>query len=498
MPQCTGPELAQVIRMHDDWMHVPIVYVSGAAAGADQLLATRNAGEAFVPKPVDPRELVATVRANGRHARQIAEAVSRDGLTGVLKRSFIQEYLVATLERAQRSGSTTSVAMIDIDHFKSVNDTHGHPVGDLVIRTLAAALRQRLRASDGLGRVGGEEFLAVLPDCNAEEAKLLLGAALQRFREIAYDSPTGDFHCSFSAGIAESRGGALSDAQLVGWRTRRCTRPSAAAATASTARGPASGRRLLPQHRNGLRLAVAHQRAQLRLDLQVMRGLERRDRRAHLAVGHLQFVALFAFDRQRFQGEFMRLRVGQRLRIEFPRVGADVVEAAPVEAAERLLVLGVDRPEFRQLLGRERELLFHEGLLDGPGLRFLGQQCLERLAFPFAWDGAAACANAAGGASAIASAIASPAAPPSWIHRHVHDLVAVHRFGVIGRAALVVLHAVLHDDGAATRRQCVVIGTTAAAVMPAIAPIVTPAAIGCRSPSRRRSRRRSSRPRRRC
>jgi diguanylate cyclase (GGDEF)-like protein len=216
MPQCTGPELAQVIRMHDDWTHVPIVYVSGAAAGADQLLATRKAGEAFVPKPVDPRELVATVRANGRHARQVAEAVSRDGLTGVLKRSFIREYLVAALERAQRAGSTTSVAMIDIDHFKAVNDRHGHPLGDLVIRTLAAALRQRLRGSDGLGRVGGEEFRAVLPDCGAEEAKQLLGAALQRFREISYDSAAGDFACTFSAGIAEARGGELSDVQLVG------------------------------------------------------------------------------------------------------------------------------------------------------------------------------------------------------------------------------------------------------------------------------------------
>ena len=215
MPQCTGPELAQVIRMHDDWTHVPIVYVSGASGGADQIVATRKAGEAFVSKPVDPRELVATVRANGRHARQVAEAVSRDGLTGVLKRSFIHEYLLAALERAQRSGTPTSVAMIDIDHFKGVNDAHGHPLGDLVIRTLAATLRQRLRGSDGLGRVGGEEFLAVLPDCGAEEAKALLTAALHRFREISYASPAGDFCCSFSAGVAEASGGELSDVQLV-------------------------------------------------------------------------------------------------------------------------------------------------------------------------------------------------------------------------------------------------------------------------------------------
>jgi diguanylate cyclase (GGDEF)-like protein len=134
----------------------------------------------------------------------------------VLKRSFILENLASALERARRAGTRTSVAMIDIDHFKSINDAHGHPLGDLVIRTLAATLRQRLRGSDGLGRVGGEEFLAVLPDCGAEEAKDLLVAALQRFRAISYTSPAGDFACTFSAGIAEAQGGELSDVQLVG------------------------------------------------------------------------------------------------------------------------------------------------------------------------------------------------------------------------------------------------------------------------------------------
>jgi diguanylate cyclase (GGDEF)-like protein len=238
MPQCTGPELAEVIRMHEDWNHLPIIYVSGASGAADRLLATRKAGEAFVSKPVDPRELVATVRANGRHARDISESVSRDSLTGVLKRSFIQEHLAAELERALRSGGTTSVAMIDIDNFKAVNDAHGHPLGDLVIRTLASVLRQRLRASDGIGRVGGEEFLAVLPNCGAAEAKQILEAALQRFRGIRFSGVAAEFSCSFSAGIAEAAAGGLSESQLVdladqalyaakrGGRNRvRCSRP---------------------------------------------------------------------------------------------------------------------------------------------------------------------------------------------------------------------------------------------------------------------------------
>ena len=220
MPQCTGPELAQVVRMHADWAHVPIVYVSSASDGADQLLATRKAGEDFVSKPIDPRKLVATVRANGRHARQVSDTVSRDSLTGVLKRGFINEYLTFELERAARLDTCTSIAMIDIDLFKSVNDQHGHPAGDLVIRTLASVLRQQLRASDGIGRVGGEEFLAVLPNCSVAEARAIMESALHRFSEIRFSSPAGEFSCTFSAGIAETAGDGLSETQLIGQADR--------------------------------------------------------------------------------------------------------------------------------------------------------------------------------------------------------------------------------------------------------------------------------------
>jgi diguanylate cyclase (GGDEF)-like protein len=206
MPQCTGPELAQVIRMNEEWLHVPIVYMSSQADGSDQLLATGKAGEAFLAKPIDARELVATVSANGRHARQMVETASKDTLTGLLKHSFIKEHLAAELERAHRQGHATCAAMVDIDHFKDVNDRHGHPAGDLVIRTLASLLRQRLRAVDGIGRMGGEEFLAVLSNCGAAEAASILDGIRRRFAQIEFAGQGGVFHVSFSAGIAESRG----------------------------------------------------------------------------------------------------------------------------------------------------------------------------------------------------------------------------------------------------------------------------------------------------
>ena len=207
MPQCTGPELAQIIRMNEEWLHVPIVYMSTQSEGADQLLATRTAGEAFISKPIDAKELIATVVANGRRARQMVDTASKDTLTGVLKHSFIKEHLAAELERAQRSQGSTCAVMIDLDHFKQVNDTHGHLVGDVVIRALANLLRQRLRAIDGVGRLGGEEFLAVLSNCESAEAVQVVEGIRQRFAQIGFAGKDGPFHCSFSAGVAQGGGG---------------------------------------------------------------------------------------------------------------------------------------------------------------------------------------------------------------------------------------------------------------------------------------------------
>lgn len=215
MPQCTGPELAQVMRLDDEWLHVPIVYMSSQSDGADQLLATGKAGEAFIAKPIDARELIATVSANGRHARQMVQTASRDTLTGLLKHSFIKEHLAAELERAHRLRAPTCAVMIDLDHFKGVNDRHGHPVGDLVIRTLAALLRQRLRVVDGIGRLGGEEFLGVLSNCPAGRAAGIIDGIRAHFGQVEFAGRDGPFHVSFSAGIAESRGSTHTAAELV-------------------------------------------------------------------------------------------------------------------------------------------------------------------------------------------------------------------------------------------------------------------------------------------
>jgi diguanylate cyclase (GGDEF)-like protein len=93
--------------------------------------------------------------------------------------------------------------MLDIDHFKMVNDSHGHPMGDRVIKSLALFLKQRLRKTDYIGRYGGEEFAIVMPDTDIQSAHLVLDEIRRRFAEIHYPAQPVDLFCTFSAGVVE-------------------------------------------------------------------------------------------------------------------------------------------------------------------------------------------------------------------------------------------------------------------------------------------------------
>ncbi|OHC24137.1 MAG: diguanylate cyclase [Pseudomonadales bacterium RIFCSPHIGHO2_02_FULL_60_43] len=204
MPGCTGPELAQIIRMNDDWLRVPIVYLSAETDINRQMNALIKAGDDFVTKPISDNALVAAVFSRAQRARLLSNALSRDSLTGLLKHADIKEQAAVELERAQRSGKPASVAMLDIDFFKKVNDSYGHAAGDNVIRALANLLRQRLRRIDSLGRYGGEEFLVVLPDCPPDQALRILDEIRQRFADLHFIADGQQFSVTLSAGIAST------------------------------------------------------------------------------------------------------------------------------------------------------------------------------------------------------------------------------------------------------------------------------------------------------
>ncbi|PTS86076.1 diguanylate cyclase response regulator [Pseudomonas sp. HMWF032] len=203
MPECNGTELAQVIRHNDRYVSVPIIYLSAEDDLDKQLDAMSEGGDDFLTKPIKPRHLIATVRNRAARARSLKARMVRDSLTGLYNHTHTLQLLEDARFRAERDGQPLSFAMIDIDYFKKVNDTYGHPMGDRVIKSLALFLKQRLRKSDHIGRYGGEEFAVVMPDTDAASARRVLDDIRQRFAEIQFSAQPHDLSCTFSCGIAQ-------------------------------------------------------------------------------------------------------------------------------------------------------------------------------------------------------------------------------------------------------------------------------------------------------
>jgi len=127
---------------------------------------------------------------------RLAEMARIDGLTGLPNRRVWDEELAKGLDRARRTGRPCAIGLIDLDHFKRYNDTHGHQAGDRLLRDTAQALSQRMRAGDLIARYGGEEFAVLLHGCDA-------GNALKFFERLHGAMPQGQ---CFSAGVADTRG----------------------------------------------------------------------------------------------------------------------------------------------------------------------------------------------------------------------------------------------------------------------------------------------------
>jgi diguanylate cyclase (GGDEF)-like protein len=204
MPECSGADLARALRFDDMWQTVPIVFLSSEEDLDQQIKAISRGGDDFLTKPISDKRLVAAVLARARRARQVAELMSQDSLTGLLKHASIKERLVQEASSAQRRDKPLAVVMVDIDLFKQVNDDWGHPMGDQVIKTLGNLLRQCLRRQDSVGRYGGEEFAAILPDCSSADAVRLIDDIRRRFSEIRFVHEGRSFSVTFSAGVASS------------------------------------------------------------------------------------------------------------------------------------------------------------------------------------------------------------------------------------------------------------------------------------------------------
>ncbi|MFP4251905.1 MAG: diguanylate cyclase [Guyparkeria sp.] len=203
MPEMDGMDLARIFREHPQLTDVPILFMSTEERDQHRLEAKLKGGDDFLDKSIAGADLIRMVRYRAQRYRQALAERRTDSLTGLLNHRAITAMVDSELERAIRQEQPLSVAMIDIDNFKHINDTHGHPSGDRVIRRLSTLLNTRLRKYDGVGRYGGEEFMVVLPATHIDTAAELIDRLREQFAESAVTTEAGDtIHCQFSAGVA--------------------------------------------------------------------------------------------------------------------------------------------------------------------------------------------------------------------------------------------------------------------------------------------------------
>lgn len=202
MGDYSGPTVAKLVRFDPEWVSLPIIYLSSEQDKQVQLEAMAKGADEFLTKPVSDSYLVRAAQIRCYRARQLNELLIRDSLTGLLKHSFIKHEVDKEHARCRRQSRSSVVAMLDLDHFKKVNDQHGHRVGDIVIKALANLLRQRLRSTDMNGRYGGEEFAVVLPECTVQEGQSVLAQVCKTFSDLSFHNDGVSLSVTLSVGIA--------------------------------------------------------------------------------------------------------------------------------------------------------------------------------------------------------------------------------------------------------------------------------------------------------
>jgi diguanylate cyclase (GGDEF)-like protein len=202
MPGCSGLELAAVLRQQEAYVSLPLVFLSSEQQLERQLHALSLGAEDFLAKPVSPAHLISIVTTRALRGRHLRNLLVRDSLTGLLNHVHLKEKLSLEAARAARVAGPLSFAMLDLDHFKAINDTHGHASGDRVIKNLARVLQHRLRKTDVIGRWGGEEFAVILPDTPLPLALEVMDDIRARFAQMPQEVGRQSVHVTLSCGLA--------------------------------------------------------------------------------------------------------------------------------------------------------------------------------------------------------------------------------------------------------------------------------------------------------
>jgi len=180
MPKLDGLGLIQNIRSNGHQHYTYIIMLTAIDDKPNVVMGLEHGADEYLTKPFDSKELMARVASGERILkleeqlvkahRQMETLAMHDALTGLLNRRAIEEHARTELDLAKRKERPLSVILLDIDHFKAINDQYGHVIGDQTLRHMSEILTRNLRQYDRIGRWGGEEFLVVMPDTEISEA----------------------------------------------------------------------------------------------------------------------------------------------------------------------------------------------------------------------------------------------------------------------------------------------------------------------------------------
>jgi two-component system cell cycle response regulator len=212
-----GIEFCRRIRSNPQWAIVPVIFLSVKGELQDKLAGFSTGADDYLCKPFKVEELVVRVQAILNRLSSCRELILQDELTKVFNRRYLQMCLVKEISRSKRRGGNFSLAMLDVDHFKKINDSLGHLVGDEILQCLVDKLLQNLRDADVVCRYGGDEFVILMPETSLLKAYKIL----ERVRQLIVAEPfvlsknQMTLAVTFSAGVAAFPQGGVTGEELL-------------------------------------------------------------------------------------------------------------------------------------------------------------------------------------------------------------------------------------------------------------------------------------------
>jgi diguanylate cyclase (GGDEF)-like protein len=212
MPRIDGYKLLGMITAREELRDIPVIMLTGHGERELKIKLLGMGASDYVTKPFDAGELIARVKVQlkikslqdelKKTNEMLKQLSNTDPLTGLFNRRYMEEMLAKEMQRAERKGGHLSLVLLDIDHFKRVNDQYGHQVGDQVLAVVAGLAKVGLRSYDFVSRYGGEEFVLTLPETAHEDALLIAERLRSRVQMHAFSGMLRGYNATVSLGVA--------------------------------------------------------------------------------------------------------------------------------------------------------------------------------------------------------------------------------------------------------------------------------------------------------